>query len=449
MNKNLIIGVLSAAVVVLVVILLWPKGSGPKPSVLTPIGDDMEAGKGSGNNTPNGGAPLTNGQPREQGPVTASEVDRLPSNRVICSDFLVSGQGYYAKWGKGLKAGFQQKGEFVAEAIVVERKKLGNGRFKVVEDRTFIKARETLEIGEADYFFALDTLPIDEISSALDTVGKTANTLSGVLVSTAHPKLVAAGKISKTVGDVSEIVAAGFRHFKQSNNGKTLKELGVDVSQKANEKVKSSINDFARKPKEIETMIRKVEGRTYRFTYIQEGTGKPLNVTAERIERSGENEILTPLETEEEVWILCRCNAFIDAEFLKDKNGREVTPQPGVKWEVNARSVASIVGVDGYCKGSLTCCRTDVGTDNSGLWEFMINPAELDVLDDRGRNLGKISVGGGKSTVYADGRTLRDVTIKGKGKLNRVNKNSILFLPFNEKFIGDCHFTGKMTTEVK
>ena len=146
------------------------------------------------------------------------------------------------------------------------------------------------------------------------------------------------------------------------------------------------------------------------------------------------------------MWILCRCNSFIDAEFLE--NGGEKVPQPGDKWRVNARSVARIVGVDGYCDGSLTCCRTD-GDSDPGLWEFSINPAELDVKDDSGRKLGKISVGGGKSHVYVDGRTLRDITIKGTGKLNRVNKNSILYLPFNDKFIGDCHFAGKMTTIVE
>ena len=443
MSKNSIIAVLVALVGLMAITLMVVSikdGSKPPPDPVegdTPNGG-IEAGSG------NESKPATPKPTWGKTSITGGAVDALPGKRVITNDFVTSGQGYYAKWGRGLKAGFRQHGIFVAEAEVVERKKLGNGRFKVVEDRKFLTARETLEISSADYFLALDTLPIDEIASALDTVGKSASAVSGFLVSTAQPVLVKAGAVTKTIGGIAGIVAAGFRHFKLSNNGKTIKDFGIDVTEKAKQAVESKINDFTRSPKEIEAIVRKVEGRTYRFTYIQEGTGKPLNVTAERKDEKGN---LTPLETEEEVWILCKCNAFIDAEFLKD--GGEKTPPPGGKWEVDARSVAGIVGADGYCNGRLTCCRVDAGTDSGGLWEFVINPAELDVVDDSGRKLGKISVGGGKSTVYADGRTLRDVTIKGLGKLNRVNKNSILFLPFNEKFIGDCHFAGKMTTGIK
>ena len=379
---------------------------------------------------------------RKDSSVTGNDVDRLPDTRIITNSFIVSGQGYYAKWGRGIKAGFVQRGDFAAEAKVIERKKFENGRFKIVEDRTFLTARETLEIGDADYFLALDTLPIDEASSAIDTAGNVANVVGGVLVKTSHPKLVAVGAITKTAGNVAGIVASGLRHFKVAMNGTSLKELGIDVSAAANEKVESQLNNLSRRPKEIEMMIRNVEGRTYRFTYIQEASGRPLNVTAERVVEGK----TSPVETEEEVWILCRCNAFIDADFLK--NGGEKIPQPGDRWDVDARSVARIVGVDGYCNGRLTCCRTDSDSAGSGLWEFSINPAELDVNDDGGRNLGKISLSGGKSHVYVDGRTLKDITMKGTGKLDRVNKNSILYLPFNEKFIGECHFGGTMKTIV-
>ena len=431
MNKNVIITILVILIVLMAITLMFKQnneGGGIK------IDKDMTA-EIVKNEVP--------GKSTEwkASSITGGDVDRLPGKRVVTNDFTVSGQGYHAKWGKGLKAGFRQHGLFVAEAAVIDRKKLGNGRFKIVEDRTFTVARETLEIGDADFFLALDTLPIDEVSSVIEKSGKVANAVSGFLVASSIPQLVAAGAITKTGGSVAELVASGIRRFKVANNGKSLKEFGIDVSGMAKDKVESKINDLSRKPKEIETMIRNVEGRTYRFTYIQEATGKPLNVTAERV-IDGKT---SPVESEEEVWILCRCNSFIDAEFLND--GGEKIPQPGDKWNVNARSVARIIGVDGYCEGSLTCCRTDGDTD-PGLWEFSINPAELDVNDDSGRKLGKISVGGGKSHVYVDGRTLRDITIKGTGKLNRVNKNSILFLPFNEKFIGDCHFAGKMTTVV-
>ena len=448
MDKNKVItvlGILVGLLTMTLIVMEIRRGSTPTPTpattptpppITTPLGP--VAVDGGNEDSPKNGKPKW-----EKNPIKGRAVDALPKRRIIKNEFLVTGQGYHAKWGRGLKAGFRQDGIFVAEATVVDRTKLGNGRFKVVEDRKFLTAREKLEIGEADYFLALDTLPIDEISSVLDTVGNTVNTVSGFLISSCIPPLEAVGRIVKTAGGVTDLAASGLRHFKLSNNGKELKDFGIDMTGKAKADVESKLNDFARKPKEIEVMVRKVEGRTYRFTYIQEGTGQPLNVTAERLE----NDKTTPLETEEEVWILCRCNAFIDADFLKD--GGEKTPQPGDKWEVDARSVAGIVGVDGYCKGSLTCCRTDAGTDNSGLWEFGINPAELDVLDDSDKKLGKISVAGGKSTVYADSRTLRDITIKGTGKLNRVNKNSILFLPFNEKFVGDCHFAGKMATEVK
>ena len=440
MDKNKIITVLCILVGLLTIALIVMEIRGkktPEPVIITTPQGPIEVREG------NEDAPSTDKPEWKKNPIKGGAVDALPKKRIVKNEFLITGKGYHAKWGRGLKAGFRQDGLFVAEATVVKREKLGNGRFKVVEDRKFLTAREKLEIGEADYFLALDTLPIDEISSVLDTVGNTVNTVSGFLLSTSFPYLEAAGMVTKTVGGVAELAASSLRHFKLTNNEKALKDFGIDMTGKAKAAVESKINDFDRKPKEMEVIVRKVEGRTYRFTYIQEGTGQPLNVTAERIE----NGRTTTLETEEEVWILCRCNAFIDADFLKD--GGEKTPEPGEKWVVDARSVAGIVGVDGYCKGRLTCCRTDAGTDDRGLWEFGINPAELEVVDDSDKKLGKISVGGGKSTVYADGRTLRDVTIKGKGKLNRVNKNSILFLPFNEKFVGECDFAGKMTTEVK
>ena len=441
MNKNSIITILAVLVGLMAITLIVTEirngrnGKGEKEIIIEQSDDGTKTAAEVGAEKP-GTPPKWGGSS-----ITGKDVERVPDKRVVTNDFVVSGQGYHAKWGRGIKAGFRQHGEFVAEALVINRQKLGNGRFKIVEDRTFTTAREILEIGEADYFLALDTLPIDEVSSAVENAGKVANTVSGFLVASSIPQLVAAGAITKTGGSVAGLVANGIRRFKVANNGKSLKEFGIDVSGIAKDKVESKINDLSRKPKEIETMIRNVEGRTYRFTYIQEATGKPLNITAERV-IDGKT---SPVESEEEVWILCRCNSFIDAEFLND--GGEKIPQPGDKWNVNARSVARIVGVDGYCEGSLTCCRTDGDTD-PGLWEFSINPTELDVNDDSGRKLGKISVGGGKSHVYVDGRTLRDITIKGSGTLNRVNKNSILYLPFNEKFIGDCHFAGKMTTVV-
>ena len=52
-------------------------------------------------------------------PVTGKDVDRLPDTRIITNNFVVSGQGYYAKWGRGIKAGFVQRGVFVAEAKVI------------------------------------------------------------------------------------------------------------------------------------------------------------------------------------------------------------------------------------------------------------------------------------------------------------------------------------------
>ena len=433
MMKLLIIVLISICITLLIII---SKKQGDKISIKSP--------DGGGEIIVDRVKPERRGQPAswQDSSIKGGDVDRLPDSRIITNDFTMSGQGYYAKWGRGLKAGFRQHGEFVAEAIVKERKKLGNGRFKIVEDRTFKVARETLEIGDADYFLALDTLPIDEVASVVDKAGKVASAVSEFLVKTSRPALVKAGVITQTAGGVAEILASGFRRFKVVNNGKSLKEFGIDVSDVASNEVESVINDLPRKPKEIETMIRNVEGRTYRFTYIQESTGKPLNVTAERV-IDGKT---SPVDSEEEVWILCRCNSFIDAEFLND--GGETIPQPGGKWKVNARSVGRIIGVDGYCDGTLTCCRTDGDTD-PGLWEFSINSTELNVNDDSGRKLGKISVGGGKSHVYVDGRTLRDITIKGTGQLNRVNKNSILYLPFNEKFIGDCHFAGTMTTVVK
>ncbi len=442
MNKNSIIAILGILVglmaITFIVREIRGRGSEPMPE---PIEVDTPMG------------PVTVVPVEENAPTSPSEwknssitgesVDRLPVKRVITSDFAMSGQGSYAKWGRGLNAGFRQYGVFVAEATVVDRQKLGNGRFKVVEDRTFLTARETLEIADADYFLALDTLPIEEVSSALDTAGSIVKAVSGVLASVPYPKLAKAGAIGQKAGEIAQIAANGLRLFKHANNGKPLKEFGIDLSDKARQKVESELNNLSRTPKEIESIVRNVEGRTYRFTYIQNGTGEPVNVTAERV-IDGKT---TPVETEEEVWILCRCNAFIDAEFLKD--GGETIPQPGVPWTVNARSVAKILGVDGYCDGNLTCCRTDGGSAPDGLWEFSLNPAQLDVTDDNGRKLGKISVGGGKANVYRDGRTLHDLTIKGTGKLSRVNKNSILFLPFNERLIGDCHFAGKMTTEVK
>ena len=430
MNKHSIITILVVLVVLMAIALMFKQGG--------PEGIKIDKDKTAIIVEPKkpGKSPEWKGSS-----ITGADVDRLPGKRVITNDFTVSGQGYHAKWGRGIKAGFRQHGVFVAEATVVDRKKLANGRFKIVEDRTFTTAREVLEIGDADYFLALDTLPIDEVSSVIDKAGKVANAVSGFLAASSIPQLVAAGAITKTGGSIAELAASGIRRFKVANNGKSLKEFGIDLSGMASNKVESAINDFARKPKEIETMIRNVEGRTYRFTYIQESTGKPLNVTAERVV-DGKT---SPVESEEEVWILCRCNSFIDAEFLEDGGGK--IPQPGDKWSVNARSVARIVGVDGYCDGTLTCCRTDGDTD-PGLWEFSINSAELDVNDDSGRKLGKLSVGGGRSHVYVDGRTLRDITIKGQGNLNRVNKNSILYIPFNERFSGKCHFAGKMTTVV-
>ncbi len=373
--------------------------------------------------------------------VTPRDVDRLPARRIVSCVFSMSGKGKYSKWGRGLLASFTLTGTCKTDSTIVQRQKFGNGRFKVVEDVRFIEAREMLEINDADYFIALDTLPLDKLVDSLNSIGAVVKTVSDFLIDTGISGIDATGGSIKKSGEMISGVSSGLARFSLANHGKALKDFGVDLGARARKEAHSSLDDFSRAPKEVETVLRMVEKRTYRITYIQKENGDTLNVTAERLV-DGKT---LPLESEEEVWMLSRCNAFIDADITKNHGTRAI--DFGEKWTCDAGILSRFAGVGIDFTGDVTCC-CDGENEKGDAWTYVINPAELDILDGGKRKIGSISIGGGGGELGKDGGVLRSLAFKGGGKISRVDKYSLLYVPFNERFIGETKMGGSVIVEI-
>lgn len=357
-------------------------------------------------------------------PVKTNVVNRLPEvgcPKLIKTKLIMTGRAQKADWG------FEGMGSFIltfcvdCKAEIRSRDVTSRGEIKVVEKRTFSRARQGLKVSEADVKLDLyNTLPLADSFSILEKLGEG---LSAVVPAARGPA----------------VAVTGVDMFLQKIDGTSvrglLKTFGVSVPVRLEE----AVNRFL-SAKLVSVMPVKpsdVEGRSYLITYYQDPvTGDkvapPMRVD---VRHADDNSQLT----DDEWALLRRVNAFIDSDVIDTD-----TMKVGETKYVDARDCECLFDpyVEGSYSGGLTVER--MADNKKGDWVLEVRPGNVSIVSDEGRTTGEVTVKEGKAAVDAGKLLIREMDIRGEAAANQLNPHHLLF---KARMGGKCDFTCKMTVE--
>ena len=334
-------------------------------------------------------------------------IDRVRSRR-ISAIFQMTGRASDADWGIRGGANFLYEVTIEAESTIESKEKMDGGGFKVEEIRTFKKVQDSVTASDVDFSLALDTLPISTIQS-----------------------IVAAGGIIWPVTAVA--VDAGLEKMKDYD-GKGIKDalnaLGIELPQQVRKEIESFASGELRK---WMGKTRRISGKSYRITYYNAESGKPMLITFRNADGSD-------VTDEEELMLLRRANAFVNSDLLPDINC-----EPGDNWKVDVEDMQELLDpyVEGDFAGSVTVTRT--ADKKPGEWSLGISPAIIHVVSPSGGTTGTLNLEEGSAQVELDAYSVNDLIISGTGNLSKLSKHHLLF---NARFDGACKFQGHIVTNL-
>ena len=361
--------------------------------------------------------PLPTVVERELPPVKEGDVDRLPRKdepQSLTTLFEVTGKGTLAAAGGAGDVSFYYLMKTVATSKIEDKEEFESGKIKVTEIRSFSEATEAMKVSDVNLRVDLSTVPVDAIAN-------TGYLISGI-ASLFDPE---------TGLDIAKAVA-DFRNTVDSFDGADakpafdlLKGFGIDVQRIISEPVEGYLKGLL---DEVHSHVNAVTGKSYRFVYWTDKAGEPIRVRYENVDRS-------PI-SEEEQSVLNYVNLFIDCHVLPDRNSH-----PGESWLINPTSIGTMFGaVAGEtCSGEVRVRRGNDLPD--GNWSLSVDPATITFSSKDRRPVGNVKIGGGKG--IGDGRRaiLRELQIDGKGKLRKKDSDTYLwFYEFITKTEGDCQF---------
>ena len=358
--------------------------------------------------------------------VKAEDIARLPRKdepQGLTTLFEVTGKGTLAAAGGAGDVSFYYLMKTVATSKIEDKEEFNSGKIKVTEIRAFSEATEVMKVSDVDLRVDLSTVPVDAIANT--------GYLIGGVASLFDPELGLS--IAATVAD--------FRNTIDSFNGTDakpafdmLKKFGIDVQRIISEPVEGYLKGLM---DQVHSHVNAVKGKSYRFIYWTDKAGEPLRVCYENVDHS-------PISLEEQK-VLNYVNLFIDCHVLPDKNCR-----PGASWTINPASIGNMFGAvaDGACSGEV-CVRR--GNDlPDGNWSLSVDPATITFFSEDRRPVGNVKLCGGKG--IGDGRRaiLRELQIDGKGKLRKKESDTYLwFYEFITKTEGDCQFRSTISPRVE
>ena len=357
--------------------------------------------------------------------VKAEDIARLPRKdepQGLTTLFEVTGKGTLAAAGGAGDVSFYYLMKTVATSKIEDKEEFNSG-IKVTEIRAFSEATEVMKFSDVNLRVDLSTVPVDAIANT--------GYLIGGVASLFDPELGLS--IAATVAD--------FRNTIDSFNGTDakpafdmLKKFGIDVQRIISEPVEGYLKGLM---DQVHPHVNAVKGKSYRFIYWTDKAGEPLRVCYENVDHS-------PISLEEQN-VLNYVNLFIDCHVLPDKNCR-----PGASWTINPASIGNMFGAvaDGACSGEV-CVRR--GNDlPDGNWSLSVDPATITFFSEDRRPVGNVKLCGGKG--IGDGRRaiLRELQIDGKGKLRKKKSDTYLwFYEFITKTEGDCQFRSTISPRVE
>ena len=352
---------------------------------------------------------------------TDPDLDRIIS-RGIKGVAGMTGRGEDAKWGIGKSANFKYTITVVADSKILSKQKLPNGQIKVEELRTFKQVQESLLASEVDFSLALDTLPFQAFSQVVDAAVSGYVTVTG---DSATGEVIRKGKemFSK---ELQKLDGIGMR--------KVLGAIGL----KPNSDVEGYLNKVATNyaGKEVFGLgsIRgAISGKSFRINYYQGRNGAPLEITFANADGS-------PIDRDsEEYMIVKRVNSFIDYNVIPKTDCR-----PGDTWVIHADDIEEVFDpfADGRYTGKIKVVR---GEDNKdGDWTLqMVKGGAVKVISDSGDTTGSLVLEQGNATVDAKRISVKDMFVKGRGRMNKLSRHHWLF---RARISGACNIEGRMVT---
>lgn len=443
MNRNIVIGILGAALVALLTVILWPK-PGPivDPPPVWPVGST---------NVVNGvtnvvieTTTMVDGEEKkviEEAPLVRS-VERRPLEPeatkrlhdgpvVVTSLFEANGRAEHASYGKAIRGSYLYTTTVKARSEVLEKSEDAmTGKVRVVEKRTFLQARDHLALFDLDVVIALDTLPVGQVKSFVDG---TVTIVGGMAT------LATKGAAAPVVVKVKAGVWSAFKALEQIDGASARGMLGL-FGVKIPENLEGFVNDrlskLAQKQLlEVRVALQYIEDKSYLITYTQSANGLPLNVDFEH--EDGE-----PI-SEAEWEILRSANVFLDSNAVPDARCRV-----GDRWTIWADEAQELFGAagEGRAEGKIRVERVDDQPD--GTWTLRIEPSEIRFRSNDGTAAGSMQVKDGNGLVDAGNASVKSLQATATGNLATLNKKRhAMFFDFVKRLNGDSNLRFTLTVD--
>lgn len=351
--------------------------------------------------------------------VPASAVDRVKS-RVMRGEFQLTGHGEDAKWGVTKTATFLCTGIVIADSEIVSKEALPDGKIRITEIRTFKTVQDSIVVSDVDIKLAMfDTLPLKSFSSMVDAAAIVWASMTGDAGSSAA---VLTGKnyVENKLRDI---------------DGTGIKSLLGATGLEAPEAVRNTFDKIAGAAfRKALGGIRPISGKSYKITYYQEASGKPLYV---KITYSNGEEVTD----EEEQMVLKRVNAFIDYDVLPD-----LDCEPGDTWTVETRNIQELFDpfAEGSCSGAIAVERR-VNTPD-GDWDLQLKPSVINVINAGNNTTGYYNLHRGYARINPEEATVSELFGTGTARMQKISKRHWLF---TARINGECEFQGKLVSSRK
>ena len=446
MNKNIIIGILGAAVVALAAVILWPKSG--------PIVDPPPVGPVGSTNVVNGvtnvviettmtvdgketkvieEAPLVRSVERR--PLEPEATKRLHDGPVVVTSlFEANGRAEHASYGKAIRGSYLYTTTVKARSKVLEKSEDAmTGKVRVVEKRTFLQARDHLALFDLDVVIALDTLPVGQVKSFVDG---TVTIVGGMAT------LATKGAAAPVVGMVKAGVWSAFKALEQIDGDSArgmLGLFGVKIPEILEEYVNDRLSKYAgRQLQDAHVALQFIEGKSYLITYTQEEDGR----TEKHLRVDFTHENGEPI-SEPEWEILRSANAFLDSNMVPDARCRV-----GDRWTIWADEAQELFGAagEGRADGKISVERVEDQPD--GTWTLRIEPSEIRFRSNAGTAAGSMQVKDGNGLVDAENASVKSLQATAAGNLASLNKKRhAMFFDFVKRLNGDSNLRFTLTVD--
>lgn len=439
--KNALIAILAIAVAALLAVHFWPKSDGGKKEstnengsgVATSDVSQKEAEAKTDAPEEKTSAEAIVGRTATHRPLEPEATKRLHDGPVIVTSFFeASGKGEWADKGVATRGSYYYTIEVKAQSEVLDKKEeASTGEIFVKERRTFKESRDNIAMSDVDLALALDTLPVDQIHDWVMTAGG--------LVASIAAKL---GQFP-VAGGAGVVVAAvdGWYRTAKAIDGTSIRgilgwfdvEIPPVLEDWASQQIEKIVKDALEKSK-VRAVIQSIQGKSFLITYIQEASGKPVDIQYE-------NEDGSPISDEE--WeILRQANLFLDQDMVPDTR-KEI----GESWEVWADEIQSLFGLSstGRAEGKIVVTR---GPDQDGDWTLELEGTEISFRGDDGSTSGQMTFKEGNGLVDGTDHYVKSVHATATGSLASMNrKRHAMFFDFVKRLDGNANLRFSLVTD--